>query len=315
MVPLIILVKSGGEESLPGWREDFRAVDPRLDVRWWDDPTVAAEDVHYVLVWDPEHGRLKNYPNLRVIFSSAAGVDNIVGDPEWPAHLPLVRMGGTETARRMAEFVSWCCLSLLRGARRMALGQEQAHWDHFQTSSTAPERRVGIMGMGNLGAATARMLGAIGFPVSGWSRSRKEVPGVRSFAGAEEMDAFLQETDILVCLLPSTPETVGIINRDLLNRMPRGAQVVNVGRGSHLVMDDLLAALDDGQIDSAVLDVFEREPLPDNHPLWRHPKITVTPHLASLASRRERVRYVAEAIASHEGGGTLPNLFDAKRGY
>ncbi|UFN48312.1 glyoxylate/hydroxypyruvate reductase A [Roseomonas sp. OT10] len=312
---MILLVKSGGEALVPGWREDFQAADPRLDVRWWDDPEVAPEDVSYVMVWDPEPGRLRRFPNLRVVFSSAAGVDNIVRDPDWPSHLPLVRMGGAETEQRMGEFVAWSCLSLLRGARRFALAQAEARWSHFHPKRTARETRVGIMGMGNLGAAASRMLMALGFPVAGWSRGRKEVPGVESFAGAAELDAFLARTDLLVCLLPSTPETAGLLDAALFAKLPRGAQVVNVGRGSHLVVPDLLAALDSGQVEEALLDVFEEEPLPADSPLWRHPKVTVTPHVASLANRAERARYVAEAIAAHESGRPLPNLYDPSRGY
>lgn len=312
---MIVLVKSGGEEAVPKWRKAFQAVDPRLDIRWWDDAAVAPEDVSYVVVWDPEPGRLKRLSNLRVVFSSAAGVDNIVRDPEWPRHLPLVRMGGLETGQRMGEFVSWACLSLLRGARRMALAQAQARWDNFNPRFTAPERRVGIMGLGSLGGTAARTLRALGFPVAGWSRTRKELPGVESFAGAEELEAFLARTDILVCLLPSTPETRGLIDARLLSLLPRGAQVVNVGRGSHLVVPDLLAALDGGHLDGALLDVFEPEPLASDSPLWSHPRVIVTPHLASMASLRERARYIAEAIAAHEAGDPLPNLYDPERGY
>ena len=312
---MLLLVKSGGEKAVPHWREQFASLDPHLDVRWWDDPAVAPEAVRYVLVWDPEPGRLGRYPGLRAIFSTGAGVDNVVRDPDWPSHLPLVRMGGEGVAQRMAEYVAWACLSLLRGGRRMALAQHAARWDAFEVPGTARGTRVGVMGLGNLGLAAAAALRGLGFPVAGWSRGRKTMAGVESFAGEAELDGFLARSDILVCLLPSTPETRGILNRGLMRRLPRGAAVVNVGRGDQLVVEDLLAALESGHLSGAVLDVFAAEPLPADSPLWRHPAITVTPHVASMASRRERARYVAEAIRSHEAGGPLPNLYDPARGY
>lgn len=308
----LLLVKSGGAEAAVAWRAAFAEAMPDLDVRYWDDP-VPPEAVDYVMVWDPEPGRLAQFPNLRVVFSSAAGVDNITRDPAWPRHLPLVRMGGEGTAQRMGEFIGWACLSLLRGARRMALAQGRAEWDYFEAPFAAPDRRVGIMGMGNLGTHAAGVLAAIGFPVAGWSRSRK--PGRESYAGEEELPAFLARTDILVCLLPSTPETAGLIGAPLIAQLPAGAALVNAGRGSHVVLPDLIAALDSGHLSGAVLDVFAPEPLPAGQPAWAHPKIIITPHIASLAARGERAGYVVQAIRDHAAGLPLPNLFDPDRGY
>lgn len=310
-----LLVKSGGEQAVPDWQECFRAVDPRIAVRWWADPAVPPEAVDYVLVWEPQHGWLASLPNLKVVFSSGAGVDHITCDPAWPRHIPLVRMGGAATAQRMGEYILWSCLSLLRDARHFALGQAAGEWRHRETRHYAQDRTVGIMGLGNLGGHAARMLQAVGFPVRGWARSRKDIPGVRSFAGAAELPEFLAGTDILVCLLPSTPETEGLIDARLLAQLPPGAELVNAGRGSHLREADLLAALDSGHLAGAVLDVFEEEPLPPGNPLWAHPKVTVTPHVASMASRPERARYLAGAIADFEAGRPLPNLYDPERGY
>jgi len=312
---VILLVKSGGQAALPAWRECFSAVDPRLDLRWWDDPSVDPAKVAYTLVWDPEPGRLARFPNLRVIFGSGAGVDFITADPLLPKHVPLVRMGSWQTAQRMGEYICWACLSLLRNARRIAQGQAASKWDYFEVAQCAPDRRVGIMGLGNLGTRAAEMLAPLGFPVAGWSRTRKQLDGVECFAGAGELDAFLARTDILVCLLPATEETRHIIAAPLLAQLPKGAQVVNAGRGSHATLEDILAALDAGHLAGAVLDVFEPEPLPAGHPAWRHPKVIVTPHLASLPSRLERARYVAEAIAAFERGEGLPNTYDHARGY
>ncbi|HZF77289.1 MAG TPA: glyoxylate/hydroxypyruvate reductase A [Acetobacteraceae bacterium] len=311
----VLLVKSGGEAAMPEWQAHFAEFAPGLDVRWWNDPAVVPEAVRYVLVWDPEPGRLKGYPALRVIFGTGAGVDFITADPDLPRHLPLVRMATPGATQRMGEFVCWSVLSLLKGARRIAANQAARRWDYFEPELTAPECPVGIMGLGNMGSRAAEMLAGLGFPVLGWSRTAKNLPGIRCFAGQGARDAFLAEARILVCLLPATPETQGIISAPLLARLPRGAGLVNVGRGSHQRLPDILAALDSGQLSGAVLDVFEQEPLPPESPAWDHPRLLVTPHLASLPTRRERAAYVAESIARFERGEALPNLYDAARGY
>lgn len=312
---MILLVKSGGEDALPEWRAHFAEYAPHLDVRWWDDASVPSEAVRYVLVWEPQPGRLAGYPNLRLICSSAAGVDHITTDPDWPRHLPVVRMAEPETAQRMGEYVCLGALALLRDARRIAVGQARGEWDYFEAPRTAAETRAGILGLGHLGRRSAEMLRDLGFSVAGWSASRKSVPGVESFCGDAELDAFLARTDILVCLLPQTPATIGILCARTLSRLPRGAGVVNAGRGAHVVIPDLVAALDSGHLGGAVLDVFEQEPLPADDRLWRHPKIIVTPHLASSASRRARARAVAAAIAAFERGEEPDNLFRPERGY
>ncbi|KAA2211911.1 2-hydroxyacid dehydrogenase [Teichococcus oryzae] len=310
-----LLVKSGGRGAVAEWQECFRKADPRISVHWWEDEGVAPEAVDYALVWDPRPGWLASLPNLKMVFSSGAGVEHITRDPGWPRHLPLIRMGGPETDQRMGEYIAWACLSLLRETRHFALGQAAAEWRHKANPFAATERRVGIMGLGNLGSRAAAMLQGLGFPVRGWSRSRKNLPGVVSYAGADELAEFLAGTDILVCLLPSTPETAGLIDGRLLAKLPPGADVVNAGRGSHLVVADLLAALDSGHLGGAVLDVFEEEPLPAASPLWSHPKVIVTPHVASEASRQGRAGYVAGVIADFEAGRPLPNRYDPIRGY
>lgn len=311
----ILLVQSGGEAALPEWQRHFAALGAPVEVRWWDDPAVAPGDVRYALVWDPPHGRLAGYPGLRVIFGSGAGVDFIVADPALPRHVPLVRMATPGAARRMAEFVAWAALSLVKGARRMAIAQQACRWDFFDTDRTAADTTVGVMGLGHMGAAAAGMLAGLGFRVIGWSRTRKDLPGVESFAGEAEKDRFLAASDILVCLLPATAETRGILAAPLFSRLPDGAGLINVGRGSQQRIADILAALDSGKLSGAVLDVFEQEPLPPDHPAWSHPRLTVTPHLASLPPRRERAAHVAALIAAHERGEPLPGTYDHARGY
>jgi len=311
----VLVVKSGGAEAMPEWQALFAALAPQLEVRWWGDAALDPASVRYALVWDPDPGRLAGMPNLEVIFSTGAGVDGITADPHRPAHLPVVRMVTQGAAQRMGEFVTWAVLSLLKGARRITANQGAARWEYFEPDHAAPEVPVGIMGMGQMGMAAARMLLGIGFPVRGWTRTPKDVPGVEGFVGPEGLDAFLAGTRILVCLLPATPETRGILNAGLIGRLPRGAGLVNVGRGSHQRIEDILAALDSGQLSGALLDVFEAEPLPPAHPAWAHPRLMVTPHLASLPARRERAAHVARIIAGHQRGEPLPFLFDPARGY
>ncbi len=312
---MILAVNSGGQDAVADWRAQFARVAPHLEVRWLDDADLRPEQVHYAFVWSPGPGRLAAMPNLRLILSSGAGVDHITCDPAWPRHVGIVRMGGEETAQRMGEYVCLGALALLRGLPRIIAGQRLGRWDSFDSPRTAPETRVGVMGLGNLGAHAAQMLRGLGFQVAGWSRSPKSLPGIEHFAGGAGRDAFLARTDILVCLLPDTPETRGAIRAETIAKLPQGAGVVNAGRGGHAVLPDVIAALDSGHLAGAVLDVFEPEPLPPGHPAWSHPGIIVTPHLASLASRPARAQYVADAIAAYERGEAPANLYDPARGY
>jgi glyoxylate/hydroxypyruvate reductase len=311
----LLLVKSGGNEAVPEWQAGFRDVAPDLEVRGWNDPSVDPDAVTYVLVWEPEPGRIAGYRNLRAIFSSAAGVDHILRDPTVPAHLPIVRMVSEETSQTLGEYCCLAALSILRDYPRMTAAQTQRRWDTFEPPHTAWDKRVGIMGFGTIGQVAARMLGGLGFQLAGWARSHKTAHGGTMFAGDDELPAFLSCCDILVNLLPDTPATRGILDARHLGMLPRGAGVVNGGRGTAIVLPDLIAALDIGHLGAAVLDVFEEEPLPGEHPAWRHPRITVTPHLAGYASRRARAASVAATLQALERGEVVPHLYDPARGY
>jgi glyoxylate/hydroxypyruvate reductase A len=311
----VLLVKSGGEQAVPEWRGLFQAQAPFLEVRSWDDPTVDPARVHYALVWQPEPGRLAGYRNLRLVLSSAAGVDHITADPDWPRHVPVLRASTDESAQRMGEYVCLAALALLKDLPRLVAQQREAHWQPFDTERCALDTGVGILGMGKLGIQCARMLRGLGFSVHGWSRTPKEVAGIHCHAGTDGLDAVLAQSHLLVCLLPATIETTGILDRQVFARMPRGAGLINVGRGAHLVREDLLSALDAGQLGGAVLDVFEQEPLPTDDILWRHPRVLVTPHMASIASRRARVEFFARQIQAQLQGEPLQGAFDPARGY
>jgi len=311
----ILLIKSGGPAALPEWQELFHQYAPQLDVHHWNDKDIPPERVEYVLVWQPQAGRLRGYPNLRAILSSAAGVDHILADPHLPAGIPIVRMVTQETRQRMAEFAAMACLMTQKSMHRIIAQQRAQHWEECLPQNNVGDTRVGIMGLGSLGAVTASYIRRLGFQTQGWSQSRKTIPDVRCYAGPQELSTFLGSTDILICLLPETAETHGIISRTLLQQLPDGASVINLARGSHLITEDLLTALDSGHIASAWLDVVDQEPLPRNSPLWHHPAIIITPHSAASPSRREKAIHAASVIHAIEQGQEAPHLYDPGRGY
>ncbi len=311
----VLLVKSGGEAAMPEWRRHIGEAAPGLDIRWWDDPEVDSAAVHYVLVWEPEPGRLARLPNLRLILSDAAGVGHILRDPDLPPGVPIVRMVSVETAQRMGEYACLACLALLRDLPRSIANQRARLWEEFTPDRTAQGTRVGVMGMGQLGRRAAEMLAAIGFRVAGWSASRKISAEIESFAGEADLSVFLARSDIVVNLLPETPATRAILRAETLALLPPGAGVVNAGRASHVVLADLLAALDRGRLRGAVLDVFGREPLPADDPAWTHPRVIVTAHGAAYDTLAGRARQAAATILADQRGETPPHLYDPRRGY
>lgn len=312
---MVLVVQSGGAAAVPEWRSCFAELVPDLEVLGWDDPELRPEAVDYALVWDPDPKRLAEMVSLRAVFCSGAGVDHLIANPGLPAGVPVVRCVPPEAGQRMGEYVCWAVLSLAKEARRAAVLQAEKRWVYYEPYLSAADRRVGIMGMGAMGQRAAEMLRGLGIQVHGWSRSRKSIPGVQSYAGPGELDEFLARSEVLVCLLPSTPETEGLIAAPLLAKLPRGAGLVQAGRGSQHVLPDILAALDSGQLCGAVVDVFAPEPLPAEDPAWNHHGLIVTPHIASLPNRPERARYVAAAIHAFRRGERLPHVYDHSRGY
>ncbi len=312
---MTLLVRSGNAEAFLEWHAAFAEFSPGLEVRNWSDPDVDPACVEYVMVWEPEHNRLATFPNLRMVCSAAAGIDHILSDPSLPKHLPLVRLVTADQSQRMGDYVCWAALSLLRRIPEILVGQRERGFDTALTGEAAPDTRVGVMGLGAMGARSAVMLAGLGFQVAGWSGGAKKIPGVQDFVGDADLAAFLARTDILVCLLPLTPATTGIVRAETIAQLPKGAGVINAGRGRHVVDADLIAALDSGHLAGAVLDVFDPEPLPKEHPYWEHPKVIVTPHVASFGSRRVRARHIAGVIAAFERGESFPGLYDPVRGY
>jgi glyoxylate/hydroxypyruvate reductase A len=295
------------------WRDAFRTVSPDLECRSWAAPGDVAE-IDYAFVWKPEKGALRRFPNLKCIFSIGAGVDHLLTDSGLPEGVPVVRMVEPELTRGMAEYVALHVLRYHRGLPELQQAQRARHW-HELITPTAPQRRVGLMGFGVLGQASAAALGAFGFDLACWTRTAKDFPGGESFHGDAGLRPFLARAEILVCLLPLTPETAGILNRNLFAALPRGAYLINAARGGHQNEDDILAALDSGQLAGATLDVFQTEPLPKDHAFWSHPRVTITAHIASVTQPPSAAAEVVANIRRIEAGESPINTVNRAAGY
>jgi glyoxylate/hydroxypyruvate reductase len=294
------------------WARFFAERAPHLPFRLWPDIDDPA-DVRYLVAWVPPDDIASTFPNLELVFSVGAGVDQFDAT-KLPAHIPLVRMLEPGIAETMVEYVTMAVLALHRDLLHFIAQQKEQVWREIRITPAA-RRRVGVMGLGQLGQAVLERFKAFGFPLAGWNRSPRDIEGVTCYAGVKALPDFLARTDILVCLLPLTDETRGILNADLFARLPRGAGLVNVGRGPHLIEADVLAALDSGALSGAVLDVTEPEPLPAGHPFWSHPRILLTPHNASMTSPDTAVDFVLDVIGRHRRGEDLPGRVDRARGY
>jgi len=295
------------------WAEALAGAYPELDVHTWPyegDPAA----IHYALVWQPPEGELKSYPNLKAIFSIGAGIDHLASDPDLPEGVPVVRMVEPGLTAGMSEYVAYAVLGHHRFMLDYARQRSEKLWREIPQVA-AGARQVGMLGMGVLGRDALEKLMPFGFKLAGWSRTPKSITGISCYHGEEGLREFLAETDILVCLLPLTPETEGILCRETFDQLPEGAAVVSVGRGGHLVEDDLLAALDSGRLSGATLDVFRKEPLPKKHPFWAHPRIFITPHIASMTIPESACQAVVANIHRLEAGEPLRHVVDMERGY
>ncbi len=297
------------------WAPALRAGLGDLDFRIWPecgDPS----DIHYLICWGVKPEDRTQWPNLRAILSLRAGLDRwYVGNPNLPEGVPLVRMIDPGLTQAMTEYVCAYVLRLHRDLPKLErLANTPAPWLGWIARPTA-ERCVGIMGMGTLGVSCARALRGLGFQVHGWSRSRKTEPEIESFAGEAEFVRFLEKSEILVCLLPLTPETENILCAKTFAHMPQGSFLINVARGAHLVEQDLISALESGHLSGAVLDVFRKEPLPPEHPFWSCPGITITPHISAITNPATGTEALRQTIAAIEAGQMPKGLYDPARGY
>jgi glyoxylate/hydroxypyruvate reductase A len=288
---------------------------PGFDAVLMGRDSFAPEDIRYVAGFRPQPGFLKTLPNLKAVFSLGAGVDGFLRDPEFPGHLPLVRFVDPTLMHEMAQFVTMHVLIAHRSQRFFDTMQRESKWQQRMLAKPSRDTRIGILGLGDIGATIAESLLPFDFQLLGWSRSRKSVPNVKSFAGKDEMPQFLAQCDYVVCVLPLTDDTRGIMNADFFAHLPKDAFVINVARGGHLIEEDLIAALDSGHLSGAVLDVFQTEPLPADSPIWRHPKITATPHIAGITDPKMALAYVADCVARCEEGRPLENIVDLGKGY
>lgn len=309
-----------GSERAEDFAAAAREASGGFDIRVWPEAGDIS-DIRYALAWRPPMGALATVPKLELIVSVGAGVDHLLKDPTLP-NVPVVRYVDPDLTNRMIGYVASQVLHHQRRMCEAAEAQAARRWTYFPEPAAA-EVRVGVMGLGEMGASALEALKVFGYQLAGWSRTPHTMAGVACFAGRDQLDAFLARTDILVCLLPLTAETRGIINRDLIRRLSRtgrherlpGPVVINAGRGGQQVEADILAALDAGELHAASLDVFETEPLPATSRLWTHSRVVVTPHVAAESTPRAITRYLFRQIARHRDGKPLENVVDRARGY
>lgn len=294
------------------WRDCFSKMAPDLEFREW--PNVGnPTQVRYLLAWEPPADLVEQFCNLRALYSAGAGVDQF-DLAQLPDQVSLVRLVDSSMADIMAEYVLFGVLALHRDMLAYHEDQREGRW-HPRPIVHASRRRIGVMGLGNLGRAALDRLQPLGFQLSGWNRSFKNVPGGRCYVGMVQLEDFLGQCDILVNMLPLTSDTRGILNAARLGCLPNGAGLINVGRGAHVVEQDLLEALDDGQIGGAVLDVLVQEPPSKQSPFWKHPRVLLTPHVASDVQIEGAVAVIAENIWRDQHGLPLLNEVDRSKGY
>jgi glyoxylate/hydroxypyruvate reductase A len=294
------------------WADAIGEALPEARVHRFADGDRAPCD--YAVCWKPPADFFVGQDRLKAILNLGAGADAILYGRALPEGVPLVRVTDAGMGAQMEEYVAWCALRALRRTDDYARAQKVARWEQLEPRSRTGFP-VGVMGLGVLGARVARYLVAMGFPVRGYSRTPAAVEGVTCFAGPAALPAFLAETQVLVCLLPLTSATRGMLNRALLAQLPRGAHLVSIGRGAHLVEPDLVALVDAGHLSGATLDVFVPEPLAADSPLWRHPRITVTPHISAQTILAESVRQIAGKIRALERGQAVEGVIDRAREY
>src|SRR5215471_1990570 len=294
------------------WLDTIKGQLPHLDVRIWPEAGKLL-DIEYLAFMHPDFDVLPTLPNLKAMFSRSAGVETFIHHPKIPK-VPLGKVEPPGGDPMMTEYVVMHVLRLHCEMPKYQAAQARREW-HRVPIMRPEQRRVGFLGFGMMAKPPALVLKSLGFPVSAWVRSPKADAEVPIFHGADQLAPFLAQTDIAVCLLPLTPETEGILCAKNFALMPKGAMVINVGRGKHVVEKDLLAALDSGQLSYAALDALWPEPLPKDNPLWTHPKVTVMPHVARRPTVEQLVTEMVANIKSVRAGGKLLQEVDVRRGY
>ncbi len=313
-MPIRILIHPGGRIA-KYWLEAFNGLDDDIDARVWPNWGSVDDGPAYALVWHPNEGIIAKQTNIKAIFSMGAGTDGIQSDSSLPEYIPVYRLADQALADDMAAYVTMAVLMMQRRMPEFISQQTDNNWQQHW-NKPAKDHRVGIMGYGKLGKAAAKQLKPFGFPLAGWCRRERaeDANGVSLFFGGNQLDAFLARSDILVCMLPHTKATSGLMNLKKLNLLPKGASVINVGRGSLICLKSLEKALD-GPLRSAMLDVMPEEPFPSTHPFWQREDVIITPHIASITRPPSAAAFIVDSIHALEGGETLAPQLDRSFGY
>lgn len=306
---LVIIAPS---RNVDEWLDGFKKLDESLSVQVWPDID-DAEKVQGAVVWNHPEGVLMEFPNLKFISSMGAGVDHVIKDPNLPKGVPIVRIVDEALTKPMTNYLLMATLYYQRKLDKYIEDKKEKVWDQ----ATNPEReiKVGVMGLGVLGTDIARKLAQLEFEVYGYSNSKKQIEGVKSYAGAAELPEFLSKINVLICLLPLTRDTRNILNKSLFKKLNKGTFIINAARGQHLVEQDLIEAIDEGTLSGAFLDVYEQEPLPADHPFWKHPKIMMTPHIASITNPPAAIPQIYNNLKAAIEGRPLENKVDMDREY
>lgn len=295
------------------WLKLIKKALPDEDIYLYPDEGDRAE-VTYALAWKPPEGIFMRYPNLQAVASMGAGVDHILKDGQFPRDLPVTRVTDEFLTKDMGEYVLAMTLNYLRNYNDLRSAQTKHEWKHGLYRRLS-DVSVGIMGLGVLGEYTANLLSDLGCNVIGWSRTAKDLKGIQCYHGQDQFEDFLSKSEVLVCLLPLTKETAGILNKQTFSMLPNGAYIINVARGQHLIDEDLLEMIDSGHLAGAALDVFHQEPLSADHPFWSNEKITITPHVASFTKPASVIPQLVDNYKRLSNGKPLVNVVSVDKGY
>ncbi len=306
-----ILVQSTGIDVVPAIINELKRLKPDWQYAAWP----AEIRARYAIVWKPPKALFELNPNLKAAINYGAGIDAILAMDSVPAHIPIVRLEDAGMAQQMAEYALYGVIHHDRHMQVYAAQQRQSHWEQHEDRANLQRPAVGVMGLGEMGGHVAKKIAAFGYEVRGWSKSPRSLEGIKCFAGSAAFSEFLSESNVLVCMLPLTDSTRGIINRKTLEALPKGAFLINAGRGAQVVESDVLAALESGQLAGALLDVFDPEPLPKESALWAHPNVIVTPHIAATTPIRDACAQIVEKIERMERGESVSGIVDRAVGY
>ncbi len=306
-----ILIQSTGLDIVPAISAKMQSLKP--DWSYHAHPSTTHCD--YAIVWKPPAELFSQQPKLKAVVNYGAGVDAILAMDVVPAHIPIVRLEDAGMAQQMAQYALY---GVIHHQRRMQIYRDQqtrAHWQQHEDRGHIPNPTVGVMGLGEMGGHVATKIAEFGYTVVGWSRSPKPMERLETYAGDAELPVFLQRCDVLICLLPLTPATRGILNKTTLAYLRRNSFLISAGRGAHLVDADVLAALDSGQLAGALLDVFHEEPLAKDSPYWSHPKVIVTPHVSATTPLQNACEQIVAKIEAMERGEAISGIVEPAKAY